>query len=93
MPAGAPVPSPKKSNKLLLVMRFPVLMVLALVVVPLASIALKGKVAPAGPILLLEIVLLLLPTLVVVPKKIVPPACVTTTVDDPKMVEFVIILP
>jgi hypothetical protein len=66
--------------------------VLALVVVPLASIALNGKIAPAGPILLFETVLLLFPTLVVVPKNTVPPAWVTTTVDDPKIVEFVIVL-
>jgi hypothetical protein len=53
-----------------------------------------GKLAPAGPILLLEIVLLSFPLVVTasVLKKMTAPLVATDIVPEPNMLEFVIVL-
>src|SRR6476619_2226497 len=75
-------------------MTSPVLIVLLFVVVPSPVMALIGRFAPAGPMLLAEIVLLLFPTMFVpdagdVLKRMVPPAEPTVTVDEPWMLQCV----
>ena len=55
------IAAPKKSKMLLLVIRIPLLPMAVVVVEPLPKMPLVGRFAPAGPMLLLEIVLLSLP--------------------------------
>src|SRR5689334_19199729 len=83
----------KKSKMLLLSITSPVLMVLALVVVPTPEMHLIGRLAPAGPMLFPVITLLLFPTMVVptagdVLNRMFPPAVPNGTVADPEMVQF-----
>src|SRR4051812_39460970 len=87
----------KKSKMLFLSITSPVLMVLALVMVPTPEIHLMGRLAPAGPMLLPVITLLLLPTMVVptagdVLNRTFPPAVPNGTVADPEMVQFLTVL-
>src|SRR6476469_1760636 len=82
----------KKSKMLLLSMRLPVFTVL-FPAVPTAEMHFVGRLAPAGPILLLLTILLLLPTMlvpdaVVVLKRTFPPEVPTATVDDPRIEQF-----
>jgi len=62
-------------------------------VLPSAKIHFVGKLVPAGPILQYEIVLLSLPVVVPVLKKIFPPLVASVIVADPKIEQFVIVLP
>src|SRR5438045_6517184 len=82
----------KKSKMLLLSMIFPMFTVL-LPAVPNPVMHLIGRLVPAGPMLLLEIMLLflltmLLPEAVVVLKRIFRPAPPIATVDNPRTVQF-----
>src|SRR5215210_6568909 len=79
---------------LLLSMMMPLLPMAVVVVEPLPRIALLGRLAPAGPMLLLEIVLLSLPLAVTasVLKKMVAPLVATDIVPEPWMFELVIVL-
>src|SRR6185295_5347406 len=79
---------------LLLLMMFPLLPMASVVTEPLPRIALEGRLAPTGPMLLFEIVLLSLPLAVTasVEKKIVPPLVATDAVLAPWMFELVITL-
>src|SRR6185295_11899731 len=80
---------------LLLLMMFPLLPMASVVTEPLPRIALEGRLAPTGPILLFEIVLLSLPLAVTasVEKRIVPPAVATGAELDPWRFELVMTLP
>src|SRR6059058_1080930 len=76
-------------------MLLPVIMALSFSIaelVPLAIIAFDGRFAPAGPILLLEIVLLSLPVVVPVLKMIVPATVANVDVDEPSIEQFVTVL-
>src|SRR6476661_4038968 len=80
---------------LLLVMTMPLLPIAVVVVEPLPRIALEGRFAPTGPMLLFEIVLLSLPLAVTasVEKKIVPPLVATDEVLAPWRFALVTTLP
>src|SRR3954469_15132362 len=95
MPTDEIVPL-KKSKTLLASTTFARLRVL-LPAVPSIVIALVGRFAPAGPMLLLAMVLLLLPTrlvpfVVVVLNRTAPVATPGPPVDEPRMVEFLTVL-
>src|SRR6185295_390608 len=79
---------------LLLLMMMPLLPIAAVVIEPLPRIALLGRFAPAGPMLLFEMVLLSLPLAVTasVLKKMVPPLVATDDELDPWRLELVIVL-
>src|SRR6478752_3209573 len=82
--------APKKLKILLLSIR---LLTLALAAVPEPIKPLVGKFAPAGPMLLFEIMLLLLPpATVLVLNKMLPPAVAAVALDEPSTVQFVIVL-
>src|SRR3954469_13250863 len=77
----------KKSNRLLLLIRFPVFGAAAL---PRAIRAFVGRFAPAGPILFPDTMLLLFPprAAVLVLNRTFPPAVPTAAVDEPDIVQF-----
>src|SRR3982751_170890 len=77
----------KKSKTLLLVMILPVL--LFGLADPSDITPFVGKLGPAGPMLLFEIVLPLLAPPVEVLKRMLPPAVDVEDVDEPKTVQFV----
>src|SRR5690349_13558351 len=79
---------------LLLLMTLPLLLIAVVVVEPLKYTPLVGRLAPAGPMLLLEMVLLSLPFAVdpSVLKKILPPFVVTPALNEPEIVALVIVL-
>lgn len=72
----------------------PLLPIAVVVVEPFPKIPFVGKFAPAGPILLFEIVLLSLPFAVTasVLKKMFPPFVATERPNEPKILELVIVL-
>ncbi len=76
---------------LLLLMTMPLLPIAVVVVEPLPRMALLGRLAPAGPMLLFEIVLLSLPFAVTasVLKKIVAPLVATEALAEPWMLALV----
>src|SRR6186997_1008177 len=79
---------------LLLLMMMPLLPMAVVVVEPFPRIALVGRLAPAGPMLLFEIVLLSLPLAVTasVLKKMTAPLVATDIVPDPWTLELVMVL-
>ena len=79
---------------LLLVTTMPLLPIAVVVVEPLPRIALLGRLAPAGPMLLFEIVLLSLPFAVTasVLKKMIAPLVATDDVPEPWRFALVIVL-
>src|SRR6266851_4581738 len=86
----------KKSKMLLLVITLFWFFVL-LPAVPTAEIHFVGRLAPAGPILLLAMILLLFPTILVpfataVLNKMFPPAVPTATVEEPRIVQLATML-
>src|SRR5213593_3257472 len=86
----------KKSKMLLLVITLFWFFVL-LPAVPTAETHFVGRLAPAGPILLLAMILLLFPTILVplatvVLNKMFPPAVPGITVDEPRIVQFFTVL-
>ena len=82
IPLTSNLPVPKKSKILLLLITFPALGSTK----PMDSIACWGRLLPAGPMLLLEMVLLLTPEVALAePKTIVAEA-------EPRIVELVIVL-
>src|SRR6187200_1490689 len=80
---------------LLFVTTMPLLPIAVVVVEPLPRIALLGRLAPAGPMLLFEIVLLSLPLAVTasVLKNTIAPLVATDDVPEPRRFAFVIVLP
>ena len=71
----------------------PLFAIAAVVVLPVLEINLIGKLAPLGPILLLEIVLLSFPVVVPVPKVTAPPRDVpVVTNEELKIEQFVTVL-
>ena len=79
---------------LLLLITIPLLPIAVVVVLPLPKMALVGRLAPAGPILLLEMMLLSLPVVVTasVEKKITAPLVATGIVPEPWILALVIVL-
>src|SRR4051812_33073150 len=75
-------------------MTIPLFPIAVVVVEPLPRIALLGRFAPAGPILLLEMVLLSFPLAVTasVLKKPVAPLVATELEQEPWRLQFVIVL-
>src|SRR5437763_16690888 len=88
-PAAVLIAAWKKSKILLLSMTLFVL--LFGLVDPSDITPLVGRLTPAGPMLLLEIILPLLAPPVDVLIKILPPAIVVLAVDEPSTVQFVIV--
>src|SRR6185295_6585084 len=79
---------------LLLLTMLPLLPIAVVVVEPLQRMPLVGRLAPAGPMLLFEMVLLSLPLAVTasVLKKMLAPLVATDIVPEPWMFELVIVL-
>ena len=87
MPATVVIAAWKKSKMLLLSMRLPVL--LFGLADPSDITHLVGRLAPAGPTLLFEMVLPLLAPAVDVLNRILPPATVVDDVDEPRTEQLV----
>src|SRR5438093_646305 len=82
----------KKSKMLLLLITLPLFRIPELDVLPSAKMALDGKLVPAGPMLHKETVLPSLPVVVPVLKMMVPPTVADRVVEDPRIVQPVMVL-
>src|SRR5437762_9411692 len=76
-------------------MLFPMMRILSFSIaafVPLPMIALEGRLVPAGPMLLLEIVMLSFPVVAPAPTIMVPATVANVEAEDPRIVQLVTVL-
>ncbi len=89
MPEIELAPVPKKSNMLLLSIKFSLLMATP---VPIETIACEGKLEPAGPMLHRETVFASLPVVTLEPNTMVPAMTLRVEFEEPRMVHRVTVL-